>query len=33
MANIIIHGMKNEPRDENIRNLLLKNAHCCGTRG
>jgi hypothetical protein len=28
MANIIIHGMKNEPRDEKIRNLLLKKAHC-----
>lgn len=25
--------MKNEPSDEKIRNLLLKNAHCSGTRG
>ncbi len=25
--------MKNEPNEENIRNLLLKNAHCSGTRG
>lgn len=30
---MIIHGIKNEPSDENIRNLLLKNAHCSGTRG
>jgi hypothetical protein len=29
----MIHGMKNEPNEENIRNLLLKNAHCSGTRG
>jgi hypothetical protein len=29
----MIHGIKNEPRDENIRNLLLKNAHISGTRG
>ena len=33
MTNIIMHGMKKEPSDEKMRNLLLKKPHCWEIRG